>query len=104
MAVPSSGESHLQDELSPVQQSTTRVWDSVCFLAAQQKLAFLKSPCGQHSRARAASTQFFCETFVPPFIKTSPMRFMPLHAIHRLPSGVCTMFRTTPPPEGIAHV
>ena len=69
------------------------------------KARFPHEPVRQHSRARAVSTQFFCETLVPPcFMRTSPMRFMPLQAIHRLPSGVCTMLRTTPPPDGIAQV
>lgn len=35
---------------------------------------------------------------------TSATRFTPLQASTRLPSCVATMFRTTPPPEGIAQV
>ncbi len=37
-------------------------------------------------------------------ISTNPTRFTPLHASAMLPSRVTDMFRTTPPPEGIAQV
>src|ERR671936_2108446 len=41
---------------------------------------------------------------VPSLISTSATRLTPLHARARLPSRVTDTLRTTPPPEGIAHV
>src|SRR5206468_3158539 len=60
-------------------------------------------------RGREA-TQNACDTLLlqgplrPSLISTSATRFTPLQAIARLPSRVTDTLRTTPPPEGIAHV
>jgi hypothetical protein len=44
------------------------------------------------------------DIFAEFFTSTNAIPFTPLHASHKLPSGVATMLRTTPPPDGIIHV
>src|ERR1051326_7044637 len=41
---------------------------------------------------------------LPLLISTIAMPLTPLHASHKLPSGVGIMLRTTPPPDGIVQV
>jgi hypothetical protein len=44
------------------------------------------------------------DIFAEFFISTKAIPFTPLQASHKLPLGVCTMFRTTPPPDGMIQV
>jgi len=69
--------------------------------AEQARGVVLPAPC---SPLPAGFRQFGGEILAEFFTSTNAMPFTPLHASHKLPSGVCTILRTTPPPEGITQV
>jgi putative endonuclease len=78
----------------------------IAFSDENQAFAFekyLKSASGLSPKG-AYEIQFLAAIFSPLFTSTYAMPFTPLHASHKLPSGVCTILRTTPPPDGITHV
>jgi hypothetical protein len=68
-------------------------WDKVCGSARSGTGAPRKSRCGNRRK--------FCFAY---FTSTNAMRLTPLQASTRLPWGVAIMCRTTPPPDGMAHV